>query len=104
MQIKLQEKNYFKTYISFIILHFRNGVKIRELNVEFGVINVNCNESLLANKKLAPTTGPSSSVDAPSKTNKSDKKSSGAQSKVESLRKQIVHFPEKVLLILLFLS
>lgn len=74
------------------------------MNVEFGVINVNCNESLLANKKLAPTTGPSSSVDAPSKTNKPDKNSSGAQSEVESLRKQIVHFPEKVIACFTFLS
>jgi hypothetical protein len=65
---------------------------MHELNVEFGDINMNCNESFLGNKKPAVTTGPSSSVDVPS-----DKKSSGVQSKVAHIRKQIVHFPEKVI-------
>ncbi|KAJ4793688.1 Golgi-body localization protein domain isoform 1 [Rhynchospora pubera] len=72
------------------------GVKIRELDVKFGAIIVNSNESLLANKKPVATVGPSSCVDAPSNTIKSGKKSSGLESKVSSLRKQIVHLPEKV--------
>lgn len=86
-----------KLYFLYCFIFRGNGVKISELNVEFGDVKVNCNESFLANKKHAATVGPNSSVDAPSKTTKSDKKSSGAQSKIASLRKQVVDVLEKVI-------
>ncbi|KAJ3673403.1 hypothetical protein LUZ60_006777 [Juncus effusus] len=76
----------------------KNGIKIRDLDIKCGNISVKSNESLLAKKNQSDNVGPTGSENSVKSTEiKSDKnKSNSSQSKLSSLKKKLISFPDKV--------